>query len=183
MRWLPFVLVVACGGAVAPSEQSSSGSSGSPPPQNPSSSSGISSGGSGTACSGLGCVDGLTLSFNPSTRWKPGKYVFVINADDRTQYCEGSLPLSKCTNGLTLVCKGNAAMIGESGCALPAEQHGFADIRFLSGPSKVTIRIVRDGLAIVDEALAPVYQTTQPNGPACGPVCRQAQATLTIKDP
>jgi hypothetical protein len=72
-------------------------------------------------------------------------------------------------------------MIGESGCALPASAHGFSDIRFTSSPAKVTIRVERDGQVLAKESFTPAYRTSEPNGPGCGPVCKQASATLALR--
>lgn len=141
-----------------------------------------SSSGSGV-CTTIGCVDGLTVRFDPATTWKHGKYVFSLEADGVTQTCTGTLPLPPCgpTGGLS--CTADIATIGESGCALPPAQHGFADIHFRSGPSKVAIRIERDGVSLANATLAPAYQTVQPNGPSCGPICRQASASIALTEP
>lgn len=161
---------VACGGAVTP-DASSSGHS---------SSSGGSNGGSSRVCTEIGCVDGLVISFGRGVEWAPGTYVFSIDADGVEQTCKGMLPLPPCASGGALTCTGNVATIGESGCALPASQHGFADIQLRSGPSKVTLRIERDGVVLADETLVPTYRTSQPNGPNCDPICRQASATIAL---
>jgi hypothetical protein len=161
--------VVACGGAVSPDASSSS-----------SSSSGASSGDSSHGCTGIGCVDGLVVSFGPGTEWTPGTYVFSLDADGVQQTCKGALPLPPCASGRALSCTGDVATIGESGCALPAAQHRFADIQLRSGPSKVKLHIERDGVVLADETLVPAYRTSQPNGPNCGPVCRQASAVVNL---
>lgn len=157
---------VACGGGVTPDVSSSGHSS--------------SSSGSPHGCTEIGCVDGLLISFGRGVEWAPGTYVFSMNADGVEQTCKGMLPLPPCASGSSLACTGNVAMIGESGCALPASQHGFADIHLRSAPSKVTIRIERDGVVLADETLVPTYRTSQPNGPNCDPICRQASATIDL---
>ncbi len=163
---------VACGGAVTPDSSSSGHAS--------SSSSGGSNGGSPHACTGIGCVDGLFISFGRGIEWAHGTYVFSLNADGVEQTCKGMLPLPPCASGRALACVGDVAMISESGCALPASQHGFGDIQLRSGPSKVTVRIERDGVVLADETLVPTYRTSQPNGPNCEPICRQASATIDL---
>jgi hypothetical protein len=71
--------------------------------------------------------------------------------------------------------------IGESGCALPAEQHGFSELRVGGAPAtKVTITVSRDGNELVKKTLTPQYKTSQPNGPGCPPVCHNASDALTI---
>jgi hypothetical protein len=131
----------------------------------------------------MGCAEGLVVSFGPTAKWRPGTYVFSIYADGVEQTCKGVLPLPPCDSGRGLSCTANVATVSESGCALPASQHGFSDIYFRSGPSKVTLRVERDGDAVLaDETIVPTYRTSQPNGPNCGPVCRQASATVKLTE-
>jgi hypothetical protein len=164
------LLLAACGGAVGSNGSSSASSS------DGSSSSGGSSGGE---CTAIGCVDGLSIALVAPGGWTPGSYVFTIVADGATQTCKGALPLPSC-NTPGLRCDNTLATIGESGCALPSAEHSFADLRFASGPAKVKVHIERDGSTLADDALEPTYQTSQPNGPNCGPICRQASASISL---
>ena len=47
-------------------------------------------------------------------------------------------------------------------------------------PSSVHLRQEVAGTAIVDATLQPTYQSIQPNGPTCLPMCQQGTAELTI---
>lgn len=130
------------------------------------------------ACTEIGCTDGLHVTFDADTAWPEGSYRFVIEADDSVATCEGKLPLLSCADGPSVRCDAQGVMIGESGCALPAGQHGFSGIDLPDAPTKVTLRVERDGVVLADETIAPSYTRTQPNGPGCPPVCHQAGHTM-----
>lgn len=132
------------------------------------------------ACTEIGCLDGLTISTSLDYVWKPGKYNFDFLIDGRAVKCTGALPLKPCeTHSIT--CSEEGVMITESGCALPADAQGFGDIMLGSGPRTIKLTITRDGESIAAGNWAPKYQTSQPNGPACGPVCRQATVKLDLR--
>lgn len=131
------------------------------------------------ACTEIGCADGLVISLSPNAGWAPGQYRFTIVTDGETTVCEGALPLPPCEQP-ALRCTGNAAIIGESGCAIEPAAHGFSDIQIASKPQSVTLTIERDGQTIANQTLTPAYQRSQPNGPGCPPVCDNAHAELAV---
>ena len=134
-------------------------------------------------CTDIGCADGLQVAFSPNSGWQPGQYRFVIDVDGQVTTCEGSLPLRSCDAGPSLQCTpaGDRIGVGESGCALPPEQHGFSDLRVGGSPAQsVTVTVSRDGAELVKKTLAPEYKTSQPNGPGCEPVCHNASEALAI---
>ncbi|HTJ85379.1 MAG TPA: hypothetical protein VL400_26860 [Polyangiaceae bacterium] len=133
-------------------------------------------------CTQMACVDGLNIDFEPNGPMKKGKYTFTIEADGKKQECTGSLPLPACEKGRALTCKGEGdAMIMESGCALPPDQQGFGPIMLKTGPAAVKITVKKDGATIGTADLKPSYRTVQPNGPDCGPTCKQASEKIAIK--
>jgi len=135
----------------------------------------------GHACTDIGCVDGLHVTLAPSGGlWTKGHYTFEITTPLGTTTCEGALPLPACEAGRALSCSGPPVSIGESGCALPPDQHGFASIDLASGPADVTIVIRKDGAELVRKSITPGYRVTSPNGPDCEPTCRQASDTLAF---
>lgn len=134
-------------------------------------------------CTEIACVAGLRVGLTPSSGWKMGSYRFDIEVDGVMTTCEGSLPLKPCTSGPSLQCTpaGQRVVISESGCALPPEQQGFSDIAISDTAAKsVTIKVSRDGTALVSKTLAPKYTTSEPNGPSCPPTCTNAAETLNI---
>lgn len=132
-------------------------------------------------CTAMGCIDGLHVDFSPNAGWPSGHYRFIVEAGGKTTTCEGDLPLRACSEGPSLRCDGEGVMIGESGCALPPAEHGFSDLELRDGPAEVRLTIERDGARLVTKSMKPAYRTTQPNGPGCEPVCRQAAERIDLK--
>lgn len=132
------------------------------------------------ACTEIGCVDGLTVSIPPDYPWQPGDYTFDFTVDGKPLHCKGSLPLASCENR-NITCDGDGVMIMESGCALPKDTHEFGDIMLETGPSALALTITRNGETIAKGNWQVRYNTSQPNGAGCGPVCRQATVNLDIK--
>ncbi len=134
------------------------------------------------ACTLLGCNDGFLVDFTtPTGAWAPGDYRFDLVVDGKAVTCEAALPLPNCSQGTYVnPCDPPDLLLLESGCALPAEQHGFAGLAWSTTPSRMRVTISRDGVALVDTNLAPTYAVSEPNGPGCGPVCRTASATLAV---
>jgi hypothetical protein len=131
------------------------------------------------ACTEIGCQDGLLIRVTPTEAWPHGAYTFTVEADAKTTTCTGSLPLPACgTPGLT--CDGPGVTIGESGCALDPAQHAFADIMFEATPTSVTVGVDLDGRTIASQTFTPEYQTVQPNGPGCDPICTNASVELPL---
>lgn len=132
------------------------------------------------ACTLIGCIDGLTIDMPADQRWEPGRYVFDVTLDGRSIRCTGALPLKTCEER-SLTCNAGGVMITESGCAMPADSHGFGPIAIASGPSSIALTIRRDGQTIATGDWTPEYKTSRPNGPQCPPVCRQATVTLQLR--
>jgi hypothetical protein len=132
------------------------------------------------ACTEIGCVNGLTLSFQKaSSTWEPGMYSIVIDADGKKITCTTKLPLSA-TDPAPSSCTDASVQLGVSGSALPAAQHGLVGLDFTSTPAKVTVTVTRDNAMIGTKDFSPTYKKSQPNGPDCEPVCNNASDTLPI---
>lgn len=137
--------------------------------------------GGGKMCTEIGCVSGLRIDLQKAGAWQPGAYVFTFELDGSPVRCSGALPLKACDAGPSLTCDGEGRVqIGESGCALPPDQHGFSDIQLLGSPAKVRVAIARDGQELHSAELAPTYTESRPNGPGCEPVCRGASAQVAV---
>ncbi len=130
-------------------------------------------------CTAMACLDGLRIELAPAAgTWGKGSYTFEVVTPAGTTTCEGSLPLPACDAGAALRCSGPPVSIGESGCALPAEQQGFASLELNEGPATFAVTIRKDGAELAKQTFTPAYRTVSPNGPQCGPTCRQASDTL-----
>lgn len=142
------------------------------PPQSPT--------GGNQACTEIGCQNGLHLTW-PQGSWKSGTYSVEVTLDGTKVTCEGRLPLAACDSGPTFKCSPGASVrVGESGCALPAAQHGLSGIDIESSPAQVKIAVRRDGVEVSAQDLTPTYTDSRPNGPQCEPVCHQASAALVL---
>lgn len=126
------------------------------------------------ACTEMGCTNGVSFSVNPNYDWKNGAYDVQVALGLRTVECRGELPLNPCEQGPTFSCDDSRVQIIESGCALPEENHRIDGIRISDNPNKILIRVARNYKTIVTRTVIPNYQMVMPNGPGCGPVCRNA---------
>jgi hypothetical protein len=132
-------------------------------------------------CTMIGCIDGLRAELKKATPWQPGSYTFNFELDGESVECKGALPLKACEAGPSLSCSADAGVqIGESGCALPAAQHGFSDIQFSGSPKQVRLTISQDDKPLHSADLTPEYITSKPNGEGCEPTCRSARAEIAI---
>jgi hypothetical protein len=138
-------------------------------------------GGGGKVCTEIGCIGGLRVELQPASGWAPGSYTFTFALDGAPVTCTGALPLQACDAGPSLTCDvPGRVQIGESGCALPPEQHGFADIMVPGSPAKLELTITRDGQQLYAGGITPTYVESQPNGPGCEPICRGATAQIPL---
>ncbi|MSP92011.1 MAG: hypothetical protein EXR79_09470 [Myxococcales bacterium] len=56
--------------------------------------------------------------------------------------------------------------------------HRVSDIHLADTPADVAVTVMRDGAKVAEKTFQPKCQTSQPNGPACGPTCTNASAVL-----
>lgn len=130
-------------------------------------------------CTDIGCVDGLRLTVSPSSGWAAGAYRFELDVDGQAVTCQGSFPLQSCEQR-SFSCDADTVRLGVSGCALPGNQQGIADIAFEGFPLEISVRVLRDGTELASTTLEPAYKAGQPNGPGCDPICCGASGQLTV---
>jgi hypothetical protein len=137
-------------------------------------------------CTLIGCEDGYRVDLKPDSGWPAGEYRFLIDSDDAHVECRASVPLPACGVAAVSCEPRGVVTIAESGCALPANAQGFPRISFERGrrPRRVRLSIVRSvggtERVIASTELLPRFETVQPNGPKCPPVCTQARDSLTV---
>jgi len=139
--------------------------------------------GGGMSCTTIGCTDGFLVDFSPTSGWAPGDYEIVVTVDGDVITCNGRLPLPGCDGGPALTCTPatDRVRVSESGCALPAAEHGFAGLEvFPPAARTVRLSISRNGSPLVDHAWTPAYTTVAPNGEDCPPSCQTASGTLVV---
>ncbi len=126
-------------------------------------------------------MNGLNVQVQKPTPWAPGDYEFLFDLDGTAVTCKGALPLPACEQSPALVCDpAGRVQVTESGCALPAAQHGWGDVHIEGEPAHVKMTIQQGGAVLHTGEFDPVYRTLQPNGPSCEPTCRQASHSIAV---
>jgi len=129
-------------------------------------------------CTEIGCANGLNISLQKTSgSWEPGMYSVEIDADGKKITCTTQIPLSGSNPSS---CDDAAVLLGVSGSALPASEHGLSDLIFQSTPKQVSVTVSRDGAMLATKDLTPTYKKSQPNGPDCEPICNQASGSLAV---
>ena len=132
------------------------------------------------ACTEIGCTDGFRVQLEPGEGWRHGSYRFRLEVDGKKTTCQGSLPLKRCEDGMTLRCSGDVGDVTESGCAIEPKLHGFSEVVFRGMPKTARIVVERDGTVVADRSFSPTYRRSHPNGPGCEPVCHNASDTMRV---
>ena len=136
------------------------------------------SGPSGTMCTLIGCIDGLSVDFVRGA-WPDGSYSVRVRQDGKAPtFCTAKLPFEP--SGSSGKCDAIGVALGSSGQMLPANQQALTGLRISGTPAHVEIEVSRNGTVELSTAVTPSYVTTNPNGPDCGPTCTQASVKVTI---
>jgi hypothetical protein len=136
-------------------------------------------------CTLIGCASSLTIDFSGATD-SPGRYRIEMVADGVGSVCEVTLPAAgsdACSFGSTPVL--DAPWRVE---IRPDKTDGIdrvAGIVFYnSAPASITFTVRRDDKIVGGgDSLKPMYTESFPNGPECGPACRQAPNLEVQIDP
>lgn len=130
------------------------------------------------ACTQMWCQEGYNLQ-TTSASWPHGYYSFKVIADDRVYLCEGNLPLPPC--GMpAMTCNDKAITIGESGCAMGADSHGFHMVHLKDVPENISVSISGPSGTVIHEGKV-TKQCGYPNGAQCDPrQCCSAIDYMTI---
>lgn len=122
--------------------------------------------GVGTACTEIGCDDGITLTVSPASGLIAGVYSVSVSGTGESTSC--SLTVD------------NAAQVTDTTCDLIDNTAGSFTVVLHSSPETLTITIDRDGTELGKEDITPSYTTVQPNGPECEPTCHQADVSMQV---
>lgn len=112
------------------------------------------------SCTEIGCLDGLSLSFDHSAGAAPadGSYTLEVkdNANGATEVCTLTL-----TNGVVSEASGSCLAEGLDGT-----------VRFFNFvPTNITLTLSDTSDAIASDTRVVRYIESQPNGPGCDPEC------------
>jgi len=132
--------------------------------------------GDGSACTTVGCSDGLEVAFVASS-WPAGSYRLDVTADGRAYDCETTLPFEK---DAPVRCSSSDVMLMISGTELPDMQQAITAMHLFVLAETVEVTLSRDGFPLATQTFHPVYATLQPNGPACEPTCRVAAGSMQL---
>jgi hypothetical protein len=139
----------------------------------------------------------LSLALHPARgNFDEGSYVLELDTGAETFACQFAIPNAlptrgsaqnvECTRPLSAflsqrsACteqrQGNA--ISQTCEPIPGEYE--LHVSLTATPTKLRVRIQRDGEALLDREEQPKYETSRPNGPGCEPECTQARVALEI---
>lgn len=119
------------------------------------------------ACTMIGCHSGLDISLEGSV-WPAGRYDFEIISDGKTTRCSSVLPFRGCDQPGT-TCDRDGVLIGESGCAMSQDVHGFSGIQLSEVPSDFSLTITHESGKTFSFRTAVTAQCAYPNGMGCDP--------------
>lgn len=127
-------------------------------------------------CTEMGCTEGFDLAFLPAITGS-GSFSVELVADEASITCTASLPFDEADLG---GCTDPNVYLSLSGTELPDDQQEIPGIYLGTTPASLGITVKRDGAIIGEGSFSPVYETLQPNGPDCGPICSYDSDSLPI---
>jgi hypothetical protein len=132
------------------------------------------------ACTKIGCMSTLDVAVED----KPGQrgaYVIEVEAGGEKALCEMKMPAPKCGEPWTR-CEGTLPLMAKEGeiCEQAAKDQTLAPLTIGAAPEKITVRVLRDKKKVHEETVTPPYETLQPNGNGCEPICKHAEVNVTV---
>lgn len=124
--------------------------------------------GLGTACTEIGCDDGITLTVTSASGLTAGVYSISIAIS-------GQGESASCT-----VTVNSAAQVTDTTCDLVDNTASSFTVVLHTAPETLTLTLDRDGTELGKQDFMPAYKAFQPNGPDCEPTCFQADASMQI---
>jgi hypothetical protein len=61
---------------------------------------------------------------------------------------------------------------------VPLPGHWILQVSKEGTPNTLAVRVERDGVSILEAEERPKFEESRPNGPGCGPVCKQSMVEL-----
>ena len=148
-------------------------------------------------CTLAGCGEGISATLRTADgKWASGSYELNLRADGTPGTCtlrlpeqlpQGpGIPLYPCGPQTTVMvttdkkcafgCDGQAC--GQQ-CMWLRGQF-VIEVMMYATPSRLEVVLSRDGEQLVAQEVRPAYEESTPNGPECGPVCRQAKVDVAV---
>ena len=136
----------------------------------------------GHACTEIGCADGWSLTLREADGSAP-THVVELDIDGEHVVCPPvslAARFATCSESVTLqlsdevMCEEKTSSNGDRmQTCTPTGR--LEETVFVNGtPAEVVVALSDDGTVTDERTFEPDYETTQPNGPECGPICHQA---------
>lgn len=131
-------------------------------------------------CTEMWCNEGLVVDLQANA-WPAGEYTFKVQSDDAVAVtCKAALPLNPCEEQ-SVTCDGEGVLIGQSGCALSADQHYFNEVRIVPPPKFYSLDITAPNGKTFHTDGAVEAECSYPNGEQCDiRQCCAAQTNAVI---
>jgi hypothetical protein len=129
------------------------------------------------SCTEIGCLSYFRADINKSSEWESGRWAVTFRANGSTLgSCEVELPASPnsegdCTGNLLLRLRSDGQAIERA-----SSRRDYSE----NTPSEFTVRLERDGQQVAQQTFSPTFESVQPNGSGCPPVCHQAEVQLSF---
>jgi hypothetical protein len=143
-------------------------------------------------CTEIGCHDQFTATVTVDATMVPaGMHSITVTVDGAATSCPFAFPPDTglgepCSAGFGLAvlpaqsCTTTQTETVTSQQCQPIEGKFVETITVDGTPSSIQVQQTVGGTVIFDQTASPAYQTNEPNGPGCGPICHQAGAEWTI---
>jgi hypothetical protein len=138
------------------------------------------------SCTTIGCTDRLSLILVRPDGSEPHFEISLV-VDGKSIACPAPAlgGSSKCDDGVFVsLSEGQVCRQDETATAATLRCTGngrFQEVvEIQSPPTAVTVSLAQGGETKSLGTFSPTYQTMQPNGPGCEPVCRQAEITQVV---
>jgi hypothetical protein len=137
----------------------------------------------GHACTEIGCADAWSLTLRKADGSAPAHVVELdidgervvcppVSLDARFATCADSVMIQLADE---VVCEQHESSNGDRSQAACTPTGRFEEIVMVNGtPAEVVVALSEVGTVTGERTFEPDYETTQPNGPECGPICHQA---------
>jgi hypothetical protein len=152
----------------------------------------------GGACSDVGCNDEASFTLRaPENHWDDGAYSLEIRFDDADYQCAFMVPDDLPSTGIDRAldcmpfldayltperkCETQKNGNSESVTCTPVPDQYYVQASVVGTPRTLNVALQRNGSALLVDTRTLSYSATQPNGPDCGPTCRQASSEFTLE--
>lgn len=151
----------------------------------------------GHSCTAMGCGNDVTLTFvSTDDTWAEGQYHLTLVVDSATYVCtaeppdaaldirrvECDAPLGTMTLAWRSVtdCVEHRSANSVSQTCTSVPDKFTLEAALQGTPKQVQVKLTRNDAPLLDQSVSLTYETTQPNGPDCEPVCKQAAVKIDV---